>query len=343
MERAPGWLRSPGFDLAFIGGVAGLALASGALVGSRPEWFAPVLFLDLLLLGHPHVVATFTRLAFDAESFREHRRLVLLLPWIVIAATLALGASLGVRALATTYLYWQWFHYTRQGYGVARIYGRKAGLDAGQMRASVALLYAVPLFGILHRSWQAPEVFLGLPVWVLPVPRLAVTLSGAAAAAALAVWTLEQLRAWREGRLPLALCLYVLSHTAIFATGYVLIRGVDHGWLVLNVWHNAQYLMFVWLYNQKRFQGGAGARHRLLAGLSQARPASVLAYAGVCIGIGSVLYGGVALALGLDVIAAVPVASVVAYQTINFHHYVVDGLIWKVRKPRLQETLALAT
>ena len=36
-------------------------------------------------------------------------------------------------------------------------------------------------------------------------------------------------------------------------------------------------------------------------------------------------------------------ASVVVYQTINFHHYVVDGLIWKVRKPRLQQTLALAT
>ena len=35
--------------------------------------------------------------------------------------------------------------------------------------------------------------------------------------------------------------------------------------------------------------------------------------------------------------------SVVVYQTINFHHYVVDGLIWKVRKPKLQKTLALAT
>jgi hypothetical protein len=265
------------------------------------------------------------------------------LPWIVVAATLAIGASFGIGALATAYLYWQWFHYTRQGYGVARIYGRKAGLDADRMRSSVAVLYLVPLCGILHRSWQAPDAFLGLPVWVLPTPRLAVVLSGAAAAAALAFWTLEQLRAWRAGRLPLALCLYVLSHTAIFATGYLLIRGIDHGWLVLNVWHNAQYLVFVWLYNQKRFQKGAEAQHRLLSRLSQARPASVLAYAGVCIALGSVLYGGVALALGLDLIAAVPAASVVAYQTINFHHYVVDGLIWKVRKPRLRETLALAT
>ncbi len=340
---AAGWLRSPAFDLAFIGGIAGLALATGLVVGARPEWFAPILFLDLWLLGHPHVVATFTRLAFDTESFRENRWLVVGLPWLVILATLAVGAGFGSQALATTYLYWQWFHYTRQGYGVARIYGRKAGLDASQMRASVALLYLVPLWGILHRSWQDPDRFLGMPVLCLPTPRLAVALAGGAAAAALCVWILEQLRAWRAGRLPVALVLYVLSHTGVFAIGYVLIRGIDHGWLVLNVWHNAQYLMFVWLFNHKRFQDRGDTRHRLLARLSQARFASVLAYAGVCIGLGSVLYGGVALALDLDLLAAVPVASVVAYQTINFHHYVVDGLIWKVRKPKLRETLALAT
>jgi hypothetical protein len=33
--------------------------------------------------------------------------------------------------------------------------------------------------------------------------------------------------------------------------------------------------------------------------------------------------------------------ALVVYQTINFHHYLVDGLIWKVRRRRLQETLGL--
>ena len=31
----------------------------------------------------------------------------------------------------------------------------------------------------------------------------------------------------------------------------------------------------------------------------------------------------------------------VAYQTINFHHYLVDGLIWKVRKKKLRSNLGL--
>jgi hypothetical protein len=31
----------------------------------------------------------------------------------------------------------------------------------------------------------------------------------------------------------------------------------------------------------------------------------------------------------------------VFYQTLNFHHYIVDGRIWKMRKPALQKTLGL--
>jgi hypothetical protein len=34
--------------------------------------------------------------------------------------------------------------------------------------------------------------------------------------------------------------------------------------------------------------------------------------------------------------------TLIVYQTINFHHYIVDGIIWKVRKPRVRENLGLA-
>ena len=47
--------------------------------------------------------------------------------------------------------------------------------------------------------------------------------------------------------------------------------------------------------------------------------------------------------LGLTVVeqySALPL-FLVAYQTINFHHYIVDGLIWKVRKKPLRANLGL--
>jgi hypothetical protein len=32
----------------------------------------------------------------------------------------------------------------------------------------------------------------------------------------------------------------------------------------------------------------------------------------------------------------------VLYMTVNFHHYIVDGVIWKVRRKPLQQTLGIA-
>jgi len=33
--------------------------------------------------------------------------------------------------------------------------------------------------------------------------------------------------------------------------------------------------------------------------------------------------------------------AIVVYMTINFHHYIVDGIIWKVRKKPLRDVLEL--
>ncbi len=100
-----GWLRSAGFDHFFITGIAAFALLSAAAVVARPELFGLILLADLWLLGYHHVIATFTRLAFDRESLREHRFFVFYLPFIVIGATFALALSVGVWVIATVYLY----------------------------------------------------------------------------------------------------------------------------------------------------------------------------------------------------------------------------------------------
>ena len=63
-----GWLKVARFDLNLIAGTALLALVSGAVVVANPNLFPIVLLLDLWLLGHHHVVSTFTRLCFTKET-----------------------------------------------------------------------------------------------------------------------------------------------------------------------------------------------------------------------------------------------------------------------------------
>ena len=331
---APGWLRTPSFDLVFIAGIAGIALLSGGLVVQEPGLFVPVLFLDLWLLGYHHVVTTFTRLCFDRESFRAHRFLVLWLPPLILASVNLIAVGIGFWVLASTYLYWQWFHYTRQSYGIAQVYRRKAGgLVVENEWLSQLAFYLLPLWGILHRSYQDPGTFLTLELKVIPVPAIAVDVVGIAAGAALCWWLATRARMFWRGRLPVAHTLYMLSHFTIFYVGYIAIDDINHGWLVLNIWHNAQYIAFVWLYNNNRFKDGVDPQAKFLSTISQRRNAWL--YFLVCFGISTLIYLGVK-----NVIAALPV-FIVIYQAINFHHYIVDGVIWKVRERSLQRNLGI--
>src|SRR5262245_56396376 len=256
-SASAGWLRNAQFDLGFIGAIAGVALLSGFAISVNPSLLVPIMLADLWLLGYHHVVSTFTRLAMDRESFRAHRFIVLYLPFIVLAAVAAMAFGLGLWSIVTLYLYWQWFHYSRQSWGVSQVYRRKAGgIPQDNLTVMQAAFYLVPLWGILHRSYQAPEIYLSMPVKVLPVPGLMVDVVGAAAIASIAWFLVTRLIMWWQGRLPLAHTLYVLSHYTIFYVGYIAIDDITVGWLAVNVWHNAQYILFVWMFNNNRFKGG---------------------------------------------------------------------------------------
>ena len=325
-----GWLRSARFDTNFIVGTALLALATGSLVVIEPRLFLPVLMLDIWLLGQHHVVSTFTRLCFSKADLARHRFLVFYLPFIVLGGALTAGLGIGWWVLGTTYFYWQWFHYTRQSWGVSQFYRRRAGGRADENEWATRLaFYLPPLWGILHRSWQAPEKFLGLEFRVLPVPGLAVDIVGALAIAALAWWIVLRLNAWRRGDFAPAHTLYMASHHIVFFTGYLLIEDVTHGWLVINIWHNAQYILFVWLQNNRRFGDGIDPAAKMLSRLCQSD--SVVRYFAVCLVISTVLYIAVRMTAGAVGDIGLPLI-VLIYQTINFHHYIVDSVIWRSKK-----------
>jgi hypothetical protein len=334
-----GWLLNREFDLTFVHGVAALALLSGCVVVWKPELFSAVLVADLWLLGYHHVIATYTRLAFDRDSLREHRFFVFALPPIVLATTFFLAWAVGIWVIATIYLYWQWFHYTRQSWGISQVYRAKSnGLVSEGPVFSKLCFYLVPLWGILYRSWQAPETFLFVELRVIPVPGWLVAVVGLASAATVAIWCFQRLRMWWEGRLPIAHTWYMISHFVVFIVGYWLIEDITFGWLVINVWHNAQYILFVWLFNTRRFAKGVDSRARFLSKLSQ--PGDIVRYLAVCLGISTLLYGFAALLTYEQQMAGLPLAIIV-YQAVNFHHYVVDSRIWKVRKKPMRKTLEL--
>lgn len=340
MLFSSGTLRSPGFDAMFILGIPAFALSIGALVTLRPELFLLVFTVDLWLFGYHHVAATFTRVCFDAESFRTHKWLVLGLPILVAAGVIGAVMGAGLWLIASVYLYWQWWHYTRQSEGIQKAYAAKnASAQIGDRRLARLAHYALPLAGILTVSARDPATFVFLPVETVPVPMLAAHVAQAIAAFITLAWLAEQVRLWRRGQLAPTYFAYMCTHFAIYTVAYIGFEDATRGWLVVNLWHNAQYLAFVWMFNNRRFASGVHPKHTFLSTLSQTR--NWWLYIAVCLALSTAFYysaGIVLAALGVSSLAYLAAF----YQIMNFHHYIVDSKVWKLRKPAIRQTMGLA-
>ena len=329
------YILSATFDVTLLAAPFLTGIVAGLAALANPALFPLLLIADIWLLGYQHVVATYTRLAFDTRSLRENRFLAVDLLIIVTLVTVAATVWIGAWFIATAFLYLQWFHYMRQGYGLARMYYRTTDRSQSGHRDYVtdAVIYLVPVFGILQRSATLGDTFLGSPVKAIVVPSALITIVGAGAAVAVAVWAARIGLEAVQGRLDGPYHAFVGSHVAMFAFAYVVVADVNIGWLAINVWHNFQYVLVVWMVNTKRFAKGIDPQARFLSTISQ--PGRTLAYFAACLAISTFVY------LNLFQITAVMLggglaASLGVYMGINFHHYVVDGLIWKRRRTRSQ-------
>jgi hypothetical protein len=332
------------YSSAFDAGLLMLPLFAGGVAASmaiaNPLVFAPLLLADLWLLGYHHVVATYTRLAFDLQTFKSNRFLALDSLVVVTVATVALAFTAGAWVVASAFLYLQWFHYMRQGYGISRMFYRAAHAEQTQSSGAPTrdwvtdlVIYLVPIYGMAQRSSTMGDRFLNMPVETLVLPKSLVLVLGAAAAVAVGVWGLRVARDIVRGECDAAHSMFVASHVLIFQLAYVMIDDVNVGWLAINVWHNLQYVMVVWMVNAKRYARGIDPSAWLLSTISQ--PGRVMLYFATCLAISTVIYLGLArvtpLLLGGGVAAAISV-----YMGINFHHYIVDAVIWKRRRPAPQ-------
>jgi hypothetical protein len=327
----PVWLRGRDFDLALIFGLTALALGAGAIVAVAPASVGLLLFADNWVLGFPHLMSTFARIAPDRASLKANRFLVFGLPLIALAVTSALALGIGVALVTTVYFYWQWYHTMRQSWGVAQLYRRKAG---GAVRENPffaeALFTLVPLWGLLHRLTTAPTHFLypNIPIVVPHVPEILANGVGAIACAGLVWWAFCRVREAIEGELALTHALFSASHYLIFIVGYIVMDDVAGGWIVTNIWHTAQYLMLVWMFNENVI--AKGPPKGWFWSLTRGNRAPL--YFGLCLVSAFALY----LAIGYPVRwgAGGIVFAIVAGQALNFNHFITDAVIWRAkRKP----------
>jgi hypothetical protein len=347
-----GWIRSWQFDQVLILGCLVLSLVLGSLSYIYPNYYHVILFLNIWLLGYHHVIATYTRFL-ESSVRQEHRWLITWLPIVVAMFVISIAVIGGIWTLATVYLYWQFFHYARQSHGIAQFYRHKANQDSVTLPQTFhnILIYGVPLWGILHRSAQQPNSFLDMPVKVIPYSisfplEMVTSIIMLIALLGYCIFIVHQVK-FKCKKLALGYHLFIVSHVLIFYLGYIFIDNINRGWLFLNIWHNSQYIAFVWLFNVNRsqkidtepknqqslwgkFSGDSlydWLCTRNIGGYFFTTFASTFIFYFIIIKITN---------FTIDFTGSkTMLITMIVYQTINFHHYIIDACIWKMRKKTL--------
>jgi len=332
------FMKSVGFDIFFVIGIPVLALITAAVVVIYPSYFSLILTVDLALLGYHHVISTYTRLVFDLKSAKEYWLLLIPLPIAVIISVYLIALNFGVAAIGTIYLHWQWYHYTRQSEGINKAYAIKSkSQQGGNALFNRFIFYLVPVAAFLMMSSRPNSVFLGMDVWKIPVSYEVASTLIIVASILWVCWLLIQVRALYENTLGILHFAYLIFHYVIYVIAYVVIEDMTVGWVAINIWHNSQYIAFVWLFNVNKFKNGIDTNKLAISWLSQERNWPV--YLLVCLTITFIIYSVVDEAAGYFSNITTLSLIIIFYQTINFHHYIVDSQIWKLRSKKLQTTL----
>lgn len=342
------WLYGPASDLLLGCGVLFMLVSAAFVVGGEPlfEAIPKLLVVGLVaLVSAPHYGATIVRV-YDQRADRQGYFL------FSVVATLALIATAGLAltnvflgsVLATVYLSWSIWHYTRQNFGISMMFLRRRGaaIDGASrnlLQASFYLSFAIAFVvshgmapGLADARQEIRFIPLGLPDGLV------------------------------DASLPLLLALYAGTTAGwIFKLGRAVTRPADLAPPALIALLQAVWWLVPYLDEHYRFAGGTivgdfDARNRFFPWIACAHAAQYLwvtsFYAkGVDDWRGQGSYYLKILVAG-SAIWAIPAVLfspgvgdydwnfvLLVAATVNIHHFILDGAIWKLRNMKIASVL----
>ena len=294
-----------------------------------------------LVFNFPHFAATNWRLYRTAGNARQFPVTAWGLPALFVALVAAglSHPSLVAPALIGLYYLWSPFHYSGQALGITLLYGRRSGFEIGRAeRLGLAtFVYAafVNSFAALDRGDADLSFYgieyprFGLPAWIGPVTLALVVAGGGLFLSKVALQALRTRRAP-----PVALLMPAAAHLVWFVVAK---RTNTPLFLALVAsFHSLQYLLVAWAVQIQERRAETRAEPTREFVLNQS-----LKWAAGNVGLGLLLF--LALPWVVSLLATgLPTQVVfgIVWAALNVHHFFVDGVIWKLRRPGVAGTLA---
>jgi hypothetical protein len=285
------WLRTRNWDLGFITlsvlmvampylAYLGLMRLSTlvepltAALGASPDSISRNLVnaTVALLVGGPHMYATFTRTALDTDFVQRHPRLLrsaLLIPLVVISLAL-----LNLTLLLTIFFFWASVHVLHQIIYITELYNHKSQsvLPLFSRLADYAViltaLYPLAAWKISTGAFAIGVNNLSDTVGaIVPLGPWMVWLAGSAFGVSLLAWLGKTIVEWRRKELHGPKTLFIaLTVTASFFVPAL--GNLDTAFQGMNVWHSFQYLALTWMLNNLRQSRGEIERSKFVSRLS---------------------------------------------------------------------------
>lgn len=291
----------------------------------------------LLWIGNwPHFASTFHLLYSSRDNLQQYPLTCIALP--IAMLTLALYALQAPQTVGTllikVYTIWAPYHFCGQSLGVALLYAYRANvrLDPSERRSLSMMLYGT-FFVLVARGESKTWVqkfngisfsSLGAPQWFVWIAYLWLGISTIA-------FLFLYFRAIRRGRAPLPWIAFVpiLAQYLWFTIGPSILPFDQ----LVPFFHSIQYLPIVWFMHlqEKVSQEGTQLTPRYVR-------RHVWSWARVNFVGGAFLFWATPILL---VFFHFPYAITkpIVYATVNLHHFIVDGVIWKLRRKKVLSPL----
>ncbi len=342
------WILNPTVDLIFCcGGLLWLMYLANLVFGSHlPMANGPLILLTVAgthILSETHTASTLERLHQSEPTRKALSNFGLIASVVCFLLAVASLVTPGLPAIfAKIYLLWIVQHFMAQSYGIALIYCYKRNyiMNLWEKRIFKLVIDATIAYGILKqltfKEWSMDK-FIGqtLPFWgPLPEPIFAV-----------ADWTLKIavvafvamiVRKFITERkvFPLPAALITVSAVAIFTLPKSVTTSL---WVYVPAfYHGSQYLVVSTSYFLKE-RGLPENVSTAQVGKLLFKPTTLKYFATLFV-IGVFIYGGLPGLLqdfGFDY----KIAFATIFCVINFHHFLIDAAIWRLRDPRVRTLL----
>lgn len=255
---AAGWLYSPAWDLMFISlsavlvGIPFVVYLIMTAMGLSAALSASLVdIIVTLLIGGPHMYATFTRTMADPGFRRNHR-------WIIMtSALLPLGVViLGLTAfpmLLMIFFFWASVHFLHQIIFIVECYNRRAPHQTSWLDRMIdyavigTCLYPVAFYRLVSGTFDVSGISLPFPSWLQH--EWVVWLASGAFAVSLVLFIAKTLHEINAGR-PHWPKYLLIGLTVLVGFFVPAANRLDAAFQGFNVWHSFQYLGLTWYANR---------------------------------------------------------------------------------------------